>query len=53
MDALYRVERGGRSFYVPAELVEDYARMGYEVFRTVEERVEDPAAVSREARDDG
>jgi hypothetical protein len=40
MGTLYRVERDGRSFYVPEELVETYANMGYAVYRTVEERVE-------------
>lgn len=49
MGTLYRVEKDGRSFYVPEELVEAYAQMGYAVYRTVEERVE----FGKEVKDEG
>ena len=39
MDRLYRVQKDGRSFYIPREQGIYYLKDGYELFKTVEQSV--------------
>lgn len=39
MDGLYRVQKDGRSFYIPKEQAEYFLDAGYEMFKTVEQPV--------------
>lgn len=38
-EGLYRVQKDGVSFYIPAKQAEYYLNDGYELFRTVEQPV--------------
>lgn len=40
----YRVEKDNVTFYVQPEMLGYYEQAGYDIYKTVEERVEDVAA---------
>lgn len=49
METTYRAEKDGVSFYIQPFMLESYAEQGYDIYKTVEVKVDDPAAEQESA----